>query len=88
MVSSAILLKRVRYSHYFIFLVLVLQIELSLNESFYQPHQNGKGYLTFEEYFDTKMFDGIKNDIKNFDNRDFKDIRFINYGLEPAVPSL
>jgi len=84
--SLMILLKRVKYSHYFIFLIFLLQIDLSLNESFYQPHQNNKGYLTFEKYFDSKMFQEIKEDIKNSDNRDFKNIKFINYGLEPAVP--
>ena len=83
--SLLIFLKKLPYSHYFIFFLFLLQVDLAFNENFYQRYSKS-GYLTFNEYYDTKLFTEIKRDlIKLEENKTLNKIHVVNYGIEPAV---
>ena len=78
--ATMILFKTLRYTEIGIVLFMLLQIVLSIQESFYQSTPK-KEYASFESYYAPKLFAALKQQIPE----PLHTVHFVSYGLEPAV---
>lgn len=78
--STQVFLKKLQFTHIFIFIFLIFQIMLNIKYSFYQTKETSN-YASFEQYYAPKLFKKIKQTIPEPLNT----IRVISYGIEPAV---
>jgi len=75
-----IFIKKLSFSHIFIVIFILLQITVSIKESFYQSHEKVK-YASFQQYYAPKLFNKVKQKI----SESIRHIRIVSYGIEPAV---
>lgn len=79
--SISAVLKKVKYASLGVTLLILFQINLSLEESFYQEKPK-TGFASFEDYYAQETFDQLKSDLNISSTQNYK---FVSYGLEPAV---
>lgn len=75
-----IIFKKMHFQVIFITLLLILQLYALFSTSWHK-HASIQGFSSFHNYYAGKQFDTLKDDLKE----NLKDIRFISYGIEPAV---
>jgi len=78
--SLWILSKKLKYINIMIVIILILQVIISMQLSFYQSKPQYK-YASFEQYYATKLFDRVKSYI----DKPINSITVVSYGIEPAV---
>lgn len=79
-ISLTIFMRKLHYSMIFFFIILVLQINISFQLSFYQSSPVPR-YSSFQDYYATNLFTKVKDSIPEKIN----DIKVVSYGIEPAV---
>ncbi len=79
--SIVIFFRKLHFSAVFALVFILLQFNYSYTQSFYQISPR-EGYASFENYYAPDLFKEIK---KDFTENELKKIRFVSYGLEPAV---
>jgi hypothetical protein len=85
--SISIYIRKLHYTPVFIFIFVIVQSTLSIDERFYETEKSSTfNYLSFDKYYAPKIFKQLKRDIEDsYPDRNITTFKFISYGLEPAV---
>jgi len=79
-IAFIIFFRKLHFTIFAVFVFLAFQTAYSMSESFYRITPK-KGYASFDQYYAPSLFKAIKNDLDSSG----KDIRVVNYGIEPAI---
>ena len=78
--AGVVVYRKLHFQVLFLVIILAIQIYISSLYSWYKIDRY-KDLSTFKNYYAPELFEQLKKDIP----KDLKDVRFVSYGIEPAV---
>jgi len=76
-----IIFRKLHFQVVFMVILLSLQLYVAYYSNWHRVEQV-KGFASFEDYYATKQFDALKEDLKD---EELDNLRFVSFGMEPAV---